>query len=307
MTNAILPDGDSALDFLDTLSRKAAGDFRAETIHAPEGAVGVPAELPILIKTGEAPELRSLKSEFDKYRTAPERRAGVAKVTTLWSFIDLVNRHKDEHSAIFARTAMPSPQLLAVIDYHKTDGGARFGQHRVQYDFPLTDEFKVWVAKNGVGMEQADFAAFLEDHAAELAAPLDAEAAEYKALFKERVASPIELINLSRSLEIFVGAKVKRQERLQTGERSIVFESTHTNAAGEPVDIPGVFMISVAAFIDGQPLRIPARLRYRAGQAGVVWSYHLYRVDYWLRVQVQHDMQDAAKATELPAYEGAPE
>lgn len=302
-----LPESDAGVDSIAKLAIEAAGDFRAETLKAPKGVVGVPPELPVLIRTGDKPEIHSLKAEFDKYRFAPERRIGTSRVTTLQSFIELVNRHKDEHSVIFARTAWPEPKLTAVIDYHQKDYVARFGGHKIEYGFPLTEEFKVWISNNGKLIEQAEFAAFLEDHAAELAAPFDAEKFEYEALFKERIATPIELINLSRSLEIYVGAKIKRQERLQSGERALVFESTHTNANGEPVDIPGVFMISVAAFIDGTPLRIPARLRYRAGSDGVKWAYQLYRWEYWLRTQVQHDLADAGRATTLPTYEGAPE
>lgn len=302
-----LPENDEGIAAVTSLAKKAAGDFRAETLRAPAGAVGVPQELPVLILTGEAPEIRSLKGEFDKHRFAPERRAGRATVTTLASFIDLLNRHKDEHSAIFAATAWPCPKLTAVVDYHQTDGAARFGQHKIEYAFPLTDEFKAWIDQNGKSMEQADFAVFLEDHAAELAQATAEEKQIYGDLFKERVAEPIELVSLSRHLEVYVGAKVKRQERLQSGERSIIFDEQHTNAVGEPVDIPGVFMIQLPAFVDGSPLRMPARIRYRVAGGAVKWVYQLYRWEFWLREQVRADMLFAAEQTQLPAYEGAPE
>jgi uncharacterized protein YfdQ (DUF2303 family) len=289
------------------LAVKAAGNLRSGTIAAPVGAVGVPAELPILIRDGASPEAISLRDLFEKYRSAPERRRGVAAVTTLASFVDLVQRHKDEGSAIFAQTAWPEPKLTAVIDYHTIAHEARFGAHRIEYAFPLTEEFKVWIKGDGKPMEQADFAAFLEDHAAELAAPFDAERTDYEPLFKERFATPAELISLSRSLEVFVGAKVKRAERLQTGERTVEFVEQHTNGAGEKVDIPGVFMVAVPAFIDGEKLRIPARLRYRIAGGSIVWFYQLYRWEFWLRAQVQNDLASAARDTALPAFEGAPE
>lgn len=298
------------LAVLDRLSDLARESRRAEIIEipAPDGAVGLPAKATALIAhTQNGLSVTSLDSFFETLRTAPARRKGRATVTTLASFIDLVNRHKDEHSVIFAKSEWPDPSLTAVVDYHQTDGVARFGGHRVHYAFPLTDEFRAWMAANGKMLEQRDFAEFLEEHAAELTAPYDAEVVEYERLFKEKLATPNQLISLSRSLEIFVGAKIKRVERLQTGERTAVFETTHSNATGEPVDIPGVFMVSVRAFVDGEPVRIPARLRYRAGAGEIKWAYQLYRPEFWLRAQVQNDLATVRAATGLPAYEGAPE
>jgi hypothetical protein len=314
-TTAHMPNVEAALlvdskDILDRIVELGRSSRAAQIIEmmAPEGATGVPSKIHALAIFDEnSINIKNLDPFFEPYRTAPKLRKGTATVTTLESFCALVNRHKDEHSVIFAKTAWPNPSLTAVIDYHQTDRAPRFGIHRIHYAFPLTDEFKVWMECNGKLIEQRDFALFLEEHAAGLACPLDAECSEYERLFKERFANPIELINLSRSLEIFVGQKIKRQERLQTGERTIVFEAQHTNASGEPVDIPGIFMISIAAFMDGSPIRMPARLRYRATGSEIKWGYQLYRPEHWLRAQVQEDLAEAAKATGLPTYEGAPE
>lgn len=249
----------------------------------------------------------SIKALAEEWRTAPARRKGTAKVDTLAAFIALTNRHKDAGSALFAQSAMPSPSLTAVLNYHGLDHAPRFGDHRVLYDFPLTDEFKVWVGQSGKPMGQGEFAAFLEEHAAELAAPMDGETTFYGGLFKERFATPSELIALSRSLEVFVGQKIKRQERLSSGERVIEFAAEHTDAKGQKVDIPGIFMVSVPAFVDGQPVRIPARLRYRAAGADVIWYFQLYRPEALLREEVQRCLNDAAAETGLPGYEGKPE
>ncbi len=304
--SALLIENEKVLDKIIELGRESRGLVPAE-IAAPEGSYGVPARIPAFIKFGPVPEILSCDAILEKYRTAPKRRTGTAKVTTLSSFIDLINRHKDDHSVIFAKTDWPEPHLIAVIDYHKVNGLPRFGQHKVSYAFPLTDELKTWMDGNGKLLDQQEFALFLEEHAAELAAPTDGERSEYERLFRERFATPAEVISLSRSLEIFVGAKIKRQERLQTGERTVLFEATHTNANGDAVDIPGIFMLSVPPFLDGDPIRIPARLRYRISGGEIKWGYQLYRPEYWLRTEVKNKMEEAAAATGLPAYEGAPE
>ena len=304
--NNAIPDGADGVNAIVALA-KAASDVSVITLPTTGLGNGLPPSVPVLIDQRPGGLMSSFATIIEAYRQRPEHRRGTAKITTLESFIALANRHKSEHSAIFARTEWPEPKLTAVIDYHQIEGQPAHLKHRIEYAFPITDELKAWIGCNGKLMEQAEFAAFLEEHAAELAVPLQAEANEYERLFKEKFAAPNELIALSRSLEIFVGARVKRAERLSSGERTVEFVEEHTNTKGEKVDIPGIFMVAIPAFIDGQPVRIPARLRYRAAGGSISWGYQLYRWEFWLRNQVQADLDRAAKATGLPAFEGAPE
>lgn len=300
-------DGDASIAAIVALANKAQG-FQLVNLETRGLGVGLPAHVPLLVDLkGDRAVVSPLKNVIETYRIDPEQRVGKAIVTTLQSFCDLVNRHKDEGSVLFAQTAWPKPKLTAVIDYHATDHTPRHGKHRIEYAFPVTVELAKWIEMNGKPMEQADFAAFLEEHAAELSAPVHEELATYEPLFKEKFAAPNDLIALSRSLEIFVGARVKRAERLSSGERIVEFVEEHTNGQGEKIDIPGIFMISVQAFVDGLFIRIPARLRYRAHGGSIKWFYQLYRWDFSLRNQVKTDLDCAMKSTALPAYEGEPE
>lgn len=298
----------AAVEAIAALAREAS---KPELILIPTDGLepGLPPRVPVLFDRHTQSVLPVLKHLED---ARPKMvRKGAATVTTLASFVDLVNRHKDEGSAIFAKTDWPGPRLTAVIDYHDTAKTARWGKHRIVYNFPITKEFETWVAKNGEAMDQADFAEFIEEHAAELAAPDVHEINEFEPRWKERFATPAELIDLSRHLEVNVGSTVKNASRLASGERQVVFETQHTNAAGEPVDIPGIFMVSVAPFLSGdrepEVVRIPARIRYRVANGKITWNYQLYRWEYFLRERIQEDLAFAAKQTALPAYEGAPE
>lgn len=267
---------------------------------------GLPASVPVVFDRKQQ-AFRSPKALLEEFRLAPQRRRGTATADTLESFIALTNRHKDENSALFGRAIWPSPSLLAVLNYDAAGSEARFGDHRISYEFPLTEEFKAWVEANARPMGQDVFAAFLEEHAAELAAPMDGERAEYERLFGEAMATPQEVVMLSRHLEVHVNAKAKQGVRLQTGERQVEFSEDHVNAKGEKVSIPGVFMVSVRAFVDGEAVRIPARLRYRIAGGDIKWLYQLYRWEFFLREQVQRDLEEAAQKTALPSYEGMPE
>lgn len=268
---------------------------------------GLPNEVPCLLDPKSDQPIKSIAGLIESYRQFPARIKGVAKVETLNSFIGLVNRHKNENSVIFAQTDFPNPRLEAVIDYHGINHQPFHLQHRVQYNFPITKELKTWLNFDGKPIEQGAFAAFLEDHAAELTEPFEAEKKEFEPLFKSRFATPSEIIELSRALEVRVGQTIKRAENLSSGERVVEFNEEHSDKKGDKINIPGLFIIQLMAFDGGTSVRIVARLRYRPSKEGITWFYNLYRAEDMLRTRVVQDAGQAAGDTELPCYEGSPE
>lgn len=278
----------------------------------PVGTSGLGAGLPAVVPVGfdrKKQEFISLKSGIEEYRNAPARRRGTAQAGTLRSFIELVIRHKDDQSALFGKTSWPDPKLTAVLNYDSAEGAARYRDHRVEYAFPLTKEFKSWVDGDGEKnkRDQVEFAIFLEEHSAEVAEVDALEKKTYEPLFREIFASPSELIALSRQLEVYVQSSAKQGVRLSSGERVIEFSEQHMNGKGEAVVIPGIFMVSVPAFVDGALVRIPARLRYRVVGSAVKWHYELYRWESFLRDAVEAALAKASEDTGLPAFDGAPE
>lgn len=303
--------GELRADALDRVKNLAIEGTAPSVVMIPTGGLGrgLPPQIPVLWDRA-AQEPISLMDLIEEARP-PLERTGTAVVETLDSFVDLVNRHKDEGSAIFARTSWPKPSLTSVIDYHTADGDARFCKHRIHYNFPITKEFARWIDKNETNFKQAEFADFLEEGIADLSIPTDTERTLFERRFRERFALPNELIDLARHLEIHVGSRVKNAARNKTGERQVVFETEHTGPNGEAIDIPGLFWIAVAPFISGAGLSdlvgIPARLRYRIVGGEVVWSYNLYQWEDILRDRIQRDLARAVKETGLPSFEGAPE
>ena len=294
-----------AIKIIDRLATEATKPEIVPVITKGLGK-GLPEAVPVAFDR-KTQTFKSLQNLIEEHRFAPAERTGTAYADTLAGFIDLINRHKDGESAIFGKTSWPEPKLTAVLDYDSAKSDARNRDHRIVYAFPLTEEFKIWVKFNGQALKQEVFAAFLEEHAAELAAPSDAEVNEYERLFREKFATPSEVVELSRHLEVFVAARAKQGVRLQTGERTVEFSEEHQNAKGEKIVIPGIFMVSVPAFIDGDAVRIPARLRYRISGGDISWFYQLYRWESYLREEVEHALLEAAKKTDLPQFQGAPE
>jgi uncharacterized protein YfdQ (DUF2303 family) len=279
------------------------------TLKKPVELLGVPDEIPVALQRGIKPTVETLATLFEPYRMRPARKAGTAEVQTFEAFTNLVNRHKTPSSVIFADADWKKPSFTAIIDYHEnaTAGFADNGKHRVHYAFPLSEEWKKWIEGDGQPMKQEAFAWFLEDRVAELSSPDDHEKITYEAQFATTIATPAQLVELSRGLQVRVDAKIKATHTLQTGEGQISWEETHNGSDGKPLKVPGLFMLNIAPFFMGEKVRIPVRLRYRPQNGAVIWFYQIYRPDLHITEHVRSTLADAKAKTELPTFEGRPE
>lgn len=279
------------------------------TLKAPEEMLGVPSEIPVALYRGENPAVATVADLFERYRRHPQAKTGQAEVQTFEAFVNLVNRHKTDDSVIFADAEWRKPSFTAIIDYHQDASGglAGNGRHRVHYAFPLSEEWKKWIEGDGQPMKQDAFAWFLEDRVAELSSPEDHEKVTYEAQFATTIATPAQLVELSRGLQVRVDAKIKATHTLQTGEGQISWEETHNGSDGKPLKVPGLFMLNIAPFFMGEKVRIPVRLRYRPQNGSVIWFYQIYRPDLHITEHVRGTLADARAKTELPTFEGRPE
>ncbi|BCH20149.1 DUF2303 family protein [Mesorhizobium sp. L-2-11] len=278
-------------------------------LAAPAGMVGVPTSIPVALVNGRSPEARGVANLFEPFRQHPARKSGQAVAQTFEAFCELTNRHKTIDSVIFADADWRNPSFTAVIDYHQNApaGLAAFGKHRVHYAFPLSEEWKKWIEMNGEPMKQAEFAYFLEDRVAELSSPTEHERATFEQQFQTKIATPAQVVELSRGLKINIDTKVKTATTLQSGEGQIAWEEAHNDVDGKPLKVPGLFMLNLAPFFMGEKVRIPVRLRYRPSGAMIMWSYQIYRPDQAINEHVRSTLAEVRSKTDLPAYEGTPE
>lgn len=302
-----IPNSDKGIAAIVELTKKSLG-AEIKLISLPALGAGLPSSVPVIIdnRSGEAKPAQQL---IEAFRTKPQTKLGTARALTLNAFIDLTNRHKTEHSAVFADTDWKKPSFQAVIDYHEnTSGGPADNlKHRIAYAFPASEEWKAWVEQNGEPMEQGKFAAFLEDRIADLSAPTDAERIWLERDFGTTVATPAQLIQLSRGLQVNVDSIVKNVVNLATGEAQVAFEETHTDGNGQPLKVPGIFMLAIAPFFMGEKVSLPVRLRYRKVGQKIAWFYQMYRPDQFVTERVRDDLITVADKTELPTFEGSPE
>jgi uncharacterized protein YfdQ (DUF2303 family) len=254
----------------------------------------------------------SAKGLLDEWRTTPDRRKGIAKALTLQSFIGLVNRHGDPDSAVFVE--LKPPRFTAVIDYNRdvkrTEGDvARYGQHRIVYEFPLTEQAKTWMGQDGKEMAQAAFAEFISDNIADLTSRESGDR-ELSAMFHTTIAEPTEMMQLSRGLAVRVETTVVNSKIVESGETEFVVQEVHLD--GKPGEksklvVPGLFLLAIPLFEADDAVRIAARLRYRVSGGKISWTYRLYRLNEVLGDRVEHCAGEVETATVLPAYFGTPE
>lgn len=258
--------------------------------------------------------VNSTKKFVDEWRTRPERRTGTARLDELASFVEHVNRHKGESTALFA-AKKPAPQLVAIYDYNESgeetddEPRARFGKHRAIYTCPLSEPWTKWSAADDESMGQQAFAAFVEDNIADVIDP--AEAGESAKTFAARIgatfATPAQLMATSRGLALTVNQRVQHATTLASGEVSIAFVEEHQDQKGQPLKVPTAILLGVQVFEGGAKYQIPVRLRYRVASGIISWTLQLYRTDLYLDDAFADVCKVAREGTSLPLFMGTPE
>lgn len=254
----------------------------------------------------------------DIYRDKPERRTGTAVFSDLSSFVAHTNRFADDDSALFANpggdesSLNRSPTLMSVLDYHKAGATSdpRFGKHRGQYVFPLSEEWKAWVSKNEKLMTIGEFAQFLEDRLLDIVEPKHAmqNAKDFSAKVGAELAASLELLRVSRSLTVYDHQKCTNAVNPSTGEVQFTFESEHTNQKGGKLNVPTAFLIGIPLFRSSSDLyQIPARLRYRKTEHVVQFFYSLYKPARIFDAAFKDACDRAAEETGKPLFLGTPE
>lgn len=287
---------DYAVPQLETLIEPGTG-LEALAQLTPSGVRAVPADV------------------FDGFRLAPKFRYGTAEFTAIESLIDHVNRFKDADSALFAVDDRSSPSITAVLDYHRAgaDADPRFGRHRSLFQFPLSDEWKAWIKSDGEAFSMGEFAAFLEDRIIDVLDLIPGEDSlpedmqRFVNTVGGSIASPSKLIELSVGLKVNERSAVKEAINLASGEAQVQFVAEHVDDAGQPLRVPGLFLIGIPVFNQGPIYRLAARLRYRKTPGGLVFFYQLWRADRTFDHSFREACERVHVETELPMLFGKPE
>lgn len=304
----------------DTIDRP--GELIAESIEAAEKVlrptvveVKDPRDGTVALATIGSDGVRPVpESLIDQFRDKPLARTGTARLTRLDSFIAHTLRFASDDSAIFASDDPTAPKLTTVFDYHPTSPdrkAAQPGKHRALYAFPLSDEWQAWAKHDGKPMPMLDFAAFLEDRIVDVVADAKPSSDAAKDFIKKtggNIASPSKLIEIARGLQVNEASVLRETRNLSSGEAEVVFQSEHTDAAGNKLTLPNLFMVCVPVFARSPVFyQILARFRYRKNGGGLVFWYELWRPDLVFEQAFTEACDKAVSETKLPLFVGNPE
>jgi uncharacterized protein YfdQ (DUF2303 family) len=262
-------------------------------------------------------EIKSIKPLLDEYLTKPERRRGIATLTTLNSFVQHTNRFKDADSIIYAQRDEQKPGLISVLDYHMqgpNNEDARFGQHRGRYAFPVSEQWEAWAKIDGVKLGQKEFAEFLEERIMDiLPPPLDgradagALALDLVSTLGGEMAGPSRLLEVARGLKMQEMSEVTNAQNLQSGEMELVFRTTHTDGQGNKLNVPSLFLIGVPVFDGDAAYKLPIRLQYRRSGPAITWIIKRYRPEIVFFDAFDQATKKVEAETQLPVLIGTPE
>lgn len=246
------------------------------------------------------------KDFIDCERMKPEVLKGSTTLHNCKSFIEFVNRYKTDNSAIFYN--QEKQKVTCVFDCATKDVTS-FEKHKADYAFPFSDELKAWQDHNGSSMSQIDFSFFIEAHVLDLAdAPSQDE--ESKALKDIRLRVGGHYANVGKMVELSRGISLHSDERAtikydpNTGEATVDFSSEHTDAAGNKVKVPNMFLIVIPILKGGKNYQLPCRLRYRLNGGQIKWWYEVIDLDKAIEVAIDEELKSIKENIGLPLFYG---
>lgn len=241
-----------------------------------------------LAQTGHLAQIESLRRHNGE---PPVRKTGQVILTEAVSFAAYVNDHKVEaHTEVWADR--DHGRLVAVLNGHaRRDRAAGWGDHRATLALRFTPAWKAWTAINGRQLPQAEFADFLEDNLPDVVEPDGAA-----------------LLEVATSIQATVGAVVKSAIRTDNGEVQVRYEEQVEGKAGRAGDltIPTRIALRLTPFEGGEPYRVEARLRWRAGNGSLTLGVVLDRPDDVVRAAFGDLVELVEAETDLVVLHGTP-
>jgi uncharacterized protein YfdQ (DUF2303 family) len=226
--------------------------------------------------------------DVESYLPAPLRKRGTVVLNDVKSFTEYVTAERTADTRLYG--LFKEPGFTAVFNDHSTTGAA-WKDYRATYACPLSTEWKTWVAQSGKPMNQADFAAFIENNLPDIAVPPAAD-----------------MLEISRSLEAKKKVNFASGIRLSNGQNELTYEEQISGTAAKgKLTVPEEFTIGVPVLEGGTKYAVTARLRYRIGDGGAlaIW-YELVRPHKILEDAVLAVWGDIEQKTGFTVFNGKP-
>lgn len=227
----------------------------------------------------------SLQDVSDPHRLPPHIKAA-ATFNDRDSLTNYVNRFSDGRSILFAD--YDAGTITARLDWHhNNDNGLAPQQAAHCAGLKLRDslEYSRWNKMQGALHSQEDFARFIEENVADVTDP-----------------DQSVLLEICRDLEATMGTAFKSGTRLESGDRSFIYE-TETRVKGE-ISVPTEIGLSIPLYHGEEPTDIRAKFRFKATAAGLLLGFAWHRVEYQRQAVFNEMATIIAGDTGLPVFFG---
>lgn len=240
----------------------------------PEKVYGAPHEIQI--------------ADLERYLANPRRLHESITLHTPAALGAFVAAFKVDGTALYAD--LEARTIVGVLN-GSVKGQAGWNDHRASLELRHTPDWKHWASKDGQLTGQVAFAEHIEEG---LDAIVDPPAAD--------------MLELAQSFEAKQSVQFRQANRLQDGQRQLVYDEAIDAKAGTKgsIDIPEFFTLGLAPFEGCDPYKIQARLRYRISEGRLTIGYKLVRPDEVLRATFDDIVATVEKATGLTAFGGKP-
>lgn len=233
-----------------------------------------------------------IADEHGLARTMPAYLKQGVTLQTVDSLVDYVNRFKGTETVLFADIS--GNVILAVVDFHAAAGEGkppevRRAAHRANMHLPFSEEWKLWTGIDKQLKAQLEFARFIEENAADIAAP-----------------SGGELLDAVRDLQAH--RKVNFIKAVRTASQNENFEYSEENEAKTRggIELPTKFQLKVPVYFGEPPVEFYAFLRWALDEGSLKLGIALHRVEHVRQAVFKQIMLAVGDRTECPVVFGKP-
>jgi len=215
----------------------------------------------VVVPTNGRLELVDVKAKLAHHQAAPDRARGTYKAATVQSFIDFVTRHEDDGDTLTIWVHPTSGRIVAVLNDHGRDQTPQWGDHRVDLQLIVTDEWQRWTRYDGHFLGQQEFAEHLQDGLTEIAEPPGAE-----------------LLEIAQTMQGSVGVTWKSKVSITDGSVQFGYVEEADAKAGRgdrELSVPSDFKLVLAPFVGEGVAELDAHLRWRMNNGQLKIGYRL--------------------------------
>lgn len=206
------------------------------------------------------------------------------------SFVDYINRFKEDDSVIFASLA--DNKMQAILNYHGVEGRlSGRGSHRVTFNFPYSVPWAKWRAVDGKAMTQAELGYFLEEMLLTITDP-----------------SHATLLECASDLTIERSVRFTSGTRKQSGTNELHYkeeDETRGRDNGKLI-VPEDIHILCPLFQGSLATTVQAKLRYRMHGGKLTFHFDIIHLVETEQAAFQATATEVSEATGVPVFFGKP-